>query len=63
MTKIEAGLLACAMALLVGMVVSTATMIAFPVIGFFIEVIFMVLIAAIVLVLIVPDIVKDIRNR
>lgn len=63
MIKAEAGLLACAMILLVGMIVSTMTMVMFPIIGFFIEVVFMMLVAAVVLSIIVPEIVKELRNK
>ena len=63
MIKAEAGLFACAMILLVGMIVSTMTMVMFPIIGFFIEMVFMMLVAAVVLSIIVPEIVKELRNK
>ena len=51
------------MVLMVGMIVSTATMVMYPVIGFFVEVIIMLLVAAVVLAILVPDVLRDLRRR
>ena len=63
MKKIEIGLYGCAMLFLIGMIVSTVTMLVFPLAGIFIEFMLMLFIVCVVLSLILPDIWKDLNGK
>ena len=63
MRKFEIGLLGCTMILLIGMVFSTITMVVFPIAGVFIEFTVMMFVVFIVLSIVVPDIIEELKGR